>query len=255
MVPAIVIGREDSKGFPGKNLHPINDFPLFCYPLAAAISSMKVDKVYLSTDSDDMKRFSKHHFPVSTHKTILNLIDRPKELATDEALAEDVFVHAYNYIKQQNPNDKIDFVVLLFANAPCVCGKMIDNMIFKIQNPVEYLAMVVDSIATVSKYNMFSPYRMRLMANIEEHLVINFLDDNNSSCDRNDKGDFYIYDCSCAVVKSRVFDNIKEYPCPQRWLGGHIMPYKQQIPALDVDYQWQLGQVEYWWKHYDSKIS
>ena len=44
MIVSILIGRKNSKGFPGKNLVKINNKHLFLYPLEASLFSKKLTK-------------------------------------------------------------------------------------------------------------------------------------------------------------------------------------------------------------------
>ncbi len=50
-VYALLIGREESTGFPGKNVYPVLGRPMTVYPLLAAMNSKYVDEIYVSTDS------------------------------------------------------------------------------------------------------------------------------------------------------------------------------------------------------------
>ena len=59
MIIALLLGREGSEGFPGKNLYPVLGRPLMEYPLLAAIESASVDEVYVSTDSKKIKDIAK----------------------------------------------------------------------------------------------------------------------------------------------------------------------------------------------------
>ena len=232
MVIAIVIGRGGSKGMPGKNSYIINRHPMMAYPIMAARDCDQVDEVFFSTEDDKLKDIAKEYGA--------SIIDRPKELATDETLGEDVFVHAYNWVNERPLLSPIELVVLMFANAPCITSDMISEMI-KILRESD-----ADSICTVSKCNMFSPYRMRY---INDKKIVNFLRQSQFSevsCDRDSGGDFYIYDCSCAVVRPHCLEDINYGFLPQKWLGRNILPFVQETPALDVDYAYQIGQVEYW---------
>ncbi len=51
---ALLIGREGSLGFPGKNTYPVLGRPMIAYPLMAAQSSREVQRTYISTDSPDV---------------------------------------------------------------------------------------------------------------------------------------------------------------------------------------------------------
>ena len=91
MIVAILIGRGGSVGLPKKNVYPLLNRPLMSYPLLAAQNSKFVDDVYVSTDSKDIMDVAK--------KLGAKTINRPSELATSEAIIEDVFVHAYEFIR------------------------------------------------------------------------------------------------------------------------------------------------------------
>jgi len=251
MIPAIIIGRGGSKGFPGKNFTKINGFPLMSYPIMAAIDSNEIGKIYFSTEDKRLKNIALEYGA--------EIIDRPKELAVDGALGEDVFVHAYNIIGGNNyhrwnpvkgdidnSKEEIKFVVLMFANSIGVVGWMVDEMI----DILRKADGDIDSICTVSSYPAFSPYRMRKIN--KEGLLEPFVDDldwGKVDCDRDSGITSYIYDCCCAVVKPRCLENISGGLPPQRWLGKKILPYdelRNEIPCLDIDYQWQLNQVKEW---------
>ena len=93
MIVAILVGRGGSVGIPKKNVYPILNRPLMSYPILAAQNSNFIDEVYVSTDSEDIITVGK--------KLGAKIINRPPELATNEALIEDAFVHAYEFIKSQ----------------------------------------------------------------------------------------------------------------------------------------------------------
>jgi len=255
-IVAIIIGKGNSRGFPGKNFTKINGHPMMSYPIVAACGSKNIDKVYFSTEDGRLKAIAGNYYGVI-------IIDRPKELATDEALGEDVFVHAYKYIRDQNISngrrvddggtggqlweyDNIEFIVLMFANAPCITGWMLDEMIEELR---KYKG--ADSICTISKYNMFSPIRMRKFDCFLEQIpdrIVPYSREliENTNCDRDSGADAWIYDCSAAVVRPHCLEKIGEGIPPQRWLGNHIIGYKQTDPALDVDFYFQKFQVEWW---------
>ncbi len=249
MIVALEIGRKNSKGFPQKNIHQLdkNYEPLMAYPLIAAKNCKYVDEVFYSTDSKIQKEIAKQYGA--------KILNRPKELATDEALADEVFVSGYNEIRSMRASTlpDIDLIVLLFANSPCITYKMINQMIEILRENKE-----ADSICTVSKYNMFSPYRMRTISDRGKQLH-NFLADTwnkkvyeETTCDRDSSGDYYIYDCSAAVVRPRCLENIEDGMPPQKWLGNKIIPYTKyrEIPALDIDFYHQIFQIKMWLEKY-----
>ena len=60
-------------------------------PLIVAKACTLIERVYISTDSTKLKE-------IASSMGCL-LIDRPRELASKEALGEDAFVHGFNVIK------------------------------------------------------------------------------------------------------------------------------------------------------------
>ena len=76
MIAALLIGRQGSIGFPGKNTYPVMGRALMEYPLLAAMCAKEVDEVYISTDSPDIIRIGE--------KQGANIIKRPAYLCTKE---------------------------------------------------------------------------------------------------------------------------------------------------------------------------
>ena len=58
-IAALLLGREGSIGFPGKNTYPVLGRPLLLYPILAAKNSRYVDEVYFSTDSETYKKIGR----------------------------------------------------------------------------------------------------------------------------------------------------------------------------------------------------
>lgn len=237
MIAALLIGREKSIGFPGKNTYPVLGKALMEYPLLAAKKARLVDEIYVSTDSNEIKKISKKHGAI--------IIDRPAYLCTKEALGEDVFVHGYKYIKNELKKN-VELVVLLFCNAPTVTAELIDKGIKTLRDNSSY-----DSAVSVSCYNMWSPLRARKLD--KEGLLKPFVpfeafgDPRTLNCDRDSQGDVLFADMSVSIVRPRCLDNITSGLLPQRWMGQRIYPLKQS-GGLDIDYEWQIPQAEYWLK-------
>ena len=104
---------------------------------------------------------------------------------------------------------------------------------------------------TVSKYNMWSPLRARKID--ENGLLMPFVpfetfgDPRNLNCDRDSQGDVWFADMGVSIVRPRCLENLEYGLLPQKWMGQKIYPLKQW-GGLDVDYEWQIPQVEFWLK-------
>lgn len=237
MIPALLIGREGSVGFPGKNVYPVLGKPLMEYPLLAAKNAKSVDRVFISTDSEKIKAIGRAHGA--------EIIDRPDELCSKEALGEHAFVHGYESIREQT-GEEIELVVLLFCNAATILPETLDEGIAVLREHPEY-----DSAVTVSRYNMWSPLRARKEgADGLLHPFVPFEvfgDPKTLNCDRDSQGDVWFADMSVSIVRPHCLENLNDGLLPQKWMGQKIYPLKQW-GGLDVDYEWQIPQVEFWLK-------
>lgn len=238
MIVVILMGRKRSKGFPGKNLHMVLGMPLTYYPMKATKDCPQIDKAYISTDDEKLMELAE--------KKGIEIIRRPAELCSDEALGEDVYIHAYNVVKSRNKTSKIEMIVLLMCNAATITSEMISKGIKILRDNPDY-----DSATTVSKYNMWSPLRARKIG--EDGLLQPFVpfgtfdDPKTLNCDRDSQGDVWFADMGVSIVRPRCLENITDGLLPQKWMGRKIYPLKQW-GGCDIDYEWQIPQVEYWLK-------
>ncbi|MFC1585468.1 cytidylyltransferase domain-containing protein [Fibrobacterota bacterium] len=235
MIPALIIGRGKSTGFPGKNITDIVGRPLMSYPILAAKNSNHVDKVYLSTDSREIAEVGR--------KYGTELIERPDYLATNEALSQDAFKHGFETIQESIRPESIEMIILLFANGATITPGLIDEGIQSLRSHAD-----VDSAVSVSKYNMWSPLRAH---KIENDRLVPFMNPSafeSADCDRDSQGDVYFPDCSAFVVRPKCFDYDYGRP-PFPWIGRNVLPIKQW-GGLDIDYKWQYPMVEFWLKEH-----
>ncbi|MBI4342270.1 MAG: cytidylyltransferase [Candidatus Omnitrophica bacterium] len=238
MICALVLGREGSAAFPGKNVLPVLNRPLMAYPLLAAQAAESVDRVYVSTDSLRIRTIAQEHG--------VRLIDRPARLATKTALGEDAFAHGYQVIKEElaRERESIELVALLFCNAATITADLLEQGIGALRANPE-----ADSAVTVSVYNMWSPLRARRLdpdGYLKPFVPFEtFGDPATLNCDRDSQGDVYFADMSASIVRPRCLERLRDGLLPQRWMGRKILPLKQW-GGLDVDYPWQVPQVEHW---------
>ena len=235
MVIALMLGRDGSTGFPGKNTFPVLNRPMMSYPLMAAKAAKEIDEIYVSTDSPKIIEVAR--------KFGVQIIDRPTELATKSALGEDAYVHGFEHIRDLL-DEPIEMVVLLFCNAPTILGRTLDKGIQILRKNAE-----LDSAVTVSSYNMWSPIRARKIG--PDGLLHPFLplesfgELNAINCDRDSQGDIFFADMSVSLVRPRCLGNLEYGILPQRWMGQQIYPL-EQWGGCDIDYDWQVPGVEHW---------
>jgi hypothetical protein len=238
MNAALLIGREGSRGFPGKNLYPVLGRPMAAYPLLAARHARSIGATFVSTDSPRIAALGA--------KYGAEAIERPPELATPEALGEHAFQHGYREIRDRLAarGHTLDAVALLFCNGPTLVAQTIDDAVARLQSDAS-----IDSVVTVSQYNMWSPLRARrenASGLLDPFVPFEmFGDPATLNCDRDSQGDVWFADMSLSLVRPRCLERLEDGLLPQKWMGRRIAPLKQW-GGLDVDYEWQVPQVEFW---------
>ena len=241
MICSLILGRKGSVGFPGKNLHKVQGHPLAWFPMNAALKTPEIDRHFISTDDPELMRLG--------IETGFDVIERPAHLATSVALGDDAYKHGYQHICELLGR-KPDLLVLLFCNAPTVNPSLISKGIKLLhENPK------ADSAVTVSRYNMFSPVRARKIADdgtLQPYIPFEHHPDPAAiNCDRDSQGDVWFADVAVSVVRPNNLDNLEQGLLPQRWMGRNILPIHNEA-GLDMDYEWQIGQVDWWLKNYSS---
>ncbi len=233
-----MIGRKGSRGFPGKNTSKILGRSCCEYPLMAAKKSKLIDQLFVATDCNKIKKVTKKYNPI--------FIKRPKILNTNKALGDDVFKYSYLEAKKILSDKKINFIVLLFANAPSITTSMIDRGIKFLKKNKKF-----DSVVSTSLYNMWSPLRARKLDKSGKLVPFvkfeYFGNPKTLNCDRDSQGNVYFADMSLSIVRPKCLDNLKNGLLPQKWMGKKIAPLFSW-GAGDIDYKWQVPGVEYWLK-------
>ena len=230
---ALLIGKANSKGMPGKNWVNINGMPSCEYGFISGKYDKRISGHFVSTDSEEIASIGETYN--------YQLIKRPAYLATSEALTEDALVHAHKEICSQL---KYEIMVLLFANNPAINRNLLSQAITMLdENPA------ADSVFSVCKYNMFSPTRARKVSKGEIKPFIPLENFGEINSIRNSQGDVYFCDLSIQVIRSRVFDHIEEGQLPFKWQGKKSLAIYNNY-GFDIDEEWQKISIENWIKKY-----
>jgi CMP-N-acetylneuraminic acid synthetase len=113
-VLAIISARGGSKRLPQKNILLLAGKPLIVWTIEAGLNNRFIDRVVVSSDDEGILNIS-----VDAGAEI---IQRPQELATDEATSFSVIEHAYKVI-----DDEYDYTVLLQPTSPLRNSAHIDE--------------------------------------------------------------------------------------------------------------------------------
>lgn len=134
MILGLIPARGGSKGVLRKNIRPCAGKPLIAWTIEAARRSRLLDRFVVSTEDAEIAAVA--------CRWGSEVLERPAELATDEATTEDVMRHALaNY-------PQAEVLVLLQPTSPIRDRDLVDRCI------QQFLATGVDSLATgfVCKY-------------------------------------------------------------------------------------------------------
>ena len=107
---ACIFARGGSKGLPGKNVRPLGGKPLIVWSIEQALSVNRIDRVLVSTDSQEIADIAKQS---GAEVPFI----RPAELASDQSPEWLAWRHMLNFLKESEgcyPNSMIS----LPATAP-----------------------------------------------------------------------------------------------------------------------------------------
>jgi N-acylneuraminate cytidylyltransferase len=90
---AFIFARGGSKGLPGKNIKLLMGKPLIQYSVEVALKISSIDKVFVSTDDDDIAKVSNSFGAI--------VIKRPVELAQDDSPEWQAWKHAIDWVKER----------------------------------------------------------------------------------------------------------------------------------------------------------
>lgn len=104
--------RGGSKSIPLKNIKEINGRPLVYWVLDAAVQCKKIDRVYLCTDSNQIREKVQEYISIHKCGEKLLCIERPAETATDTASTESAMLYFANAYSQ------FEHIILVQATSP-----------------------------------------------------------------------------------------------------------------------------------------
>ncbi len=134
---ALIPARGGSKSIPLKNIKEMAGKPLIYWTIESALNSAKIDKVYLSTDSQEIRRVTE---AIQADK--LEVIDRNPENATDTASTESVMMEFLESHDFEN-------IVLIQATSPLLTSFDLDEAI------EQYEKSKSDSLLSVVRQSRF----------------------------------------------------------------------------------------------------
>ncbi|MBE3128769.1 MAG: acylneuraminate cytidylyltransferase family protein [Actinobacteria bacterium] len=138
--------RSGSNRIPNKNIKLLNGKPLIAYTIEVAKKSKYVNRIVVSTDSEEIAEVGKQY---GAEVPFL----RPKEISQEKSTEMQFFEHALDWFLK-NENYEPDLIVLLYPTSPFRKAESIDKAIEEmLKNPE------VDSLRSIRLCSEH-PYKM-----------------------------------------------------------------------------------------------
>ena len=208
MVLCFILARGGSKGVPQKNIKLLNEKPLITHSLDIAKKTRYIDKIFVSTEDEKIKKIC--------IENRVNVIDRPLELASDDANYLDAVKHMLNKIPEisQNP-----IIVLLETTSPI-------RKINHLKDCIELLDAETDCVATISKVKIHPAYMFR-----ENNGYLEKFDNSQKIENRQKMESLFNYNGSILITTADFLKNQKEVV-----FGGRIKGYLlDEKHSIDID--------------------
>lgn len=213
---AIIPARGGSKGLPGKNIRKINGKPLIAYTIEAAIKADCIDRVIVTTDSDEIADISKKHGAEVPFM-------RPNELASDNASAVDVYLHAIEYVMREK--EQIDKFIVLLPTAPLRTYEHIDSA---------YKLFVEKNAETLISVNEAqTPVTWYMSMNNEEYIVNAGFGDTDAMLNRQENAKYYVPNGAIYILDYNILKNDRTYYSKNT--VGYVMKVKESIDIDTLD--------------------
>lgn len=229
---AIITARRGSKSIKDKNVFEVNQQPLIYYPIQAARAAERIDKIYISTDGDEIAAVGQEHG--------CEIIWRPEELAGDSVNHGDVIRHAVHYVDEGV--DGLENVVLLLGNTVMVDGELIDTAL-------EALAEQADLDSVMTVWEAADDHPLRALE-VVDGLVQPYGDKNrNVSTERQSYPKAYYYDQGVWAFRKGCVDR-EDGPNPWWWMGKKCLPIvRNWVTGRDIHTHLDVAISKWWLDH------
>ncbi|MCX6112252.1 MAG: acylneuraminate cytidylyltransferase family protein, partial [Proteobacteria bacterium] len=149
---AVIPARGGSKGLPDKNIKKLYNKPLIVWSIEQAKESKYIDRVIVSTDSNEIAKIA------VDHGAEVPFI-RPSELAKDNTPTIDVLVHLINHL--ENNGSKYDILLLLEPTSPLRKRGDIDNAMKAFIDNYKN----ADSVISLGEVHLENPHAIKTIEN------------------------------------------------------------------------------------------
>jgi CMP-N,N'-diacetyllegionaminic acid synthase len=225
-VIAIVPARSGSKGVRDKNVISVAGFPLLAYSIAVGHLSNRVNRLILSTDSEEYADVGRRF---GAEVPFL----RPPELSGDTSTDRDFMLHAMDWIRA-NENAVPEYWVHLRPTTPLRQPETVDEAVLRLAQDPDATSLRSAHLASESPFKWFrrdeAGYLMGLTD--DDHM----LDSQNRP--RQGFPDVYIPDGYVDVVRA-------SYVTQTEFLHGDRVIGYESPPCVEVDTEEEIKLLEF----------
>lgn len=213
---AVIFARGGSKGIPGKNVKMLQGKPLIGWSIEQALSIARIERVLVSTDSEDIAEIA---LQFGAEVPFM----RPAELAADSSPEYLAWQHAAKYLSVESTEDPL-IMVSLPTTAPLRLPVDVDNCLDL------YEAGGADVVITVTDARR-SPYFNMVQANYDG--LVSLVNSTKSEISRRQDVPV-VYDMTTvAYVVSTEYVQAHKSIFDGRVKAVHVPPER----AIDIDTQ------------------
>lgn len=118
---AIIPAKGRSTRVPGKNLKDLCGKPMLAYILETARDARGIDRVIVTTDSEEVQK-------VAVEYGVESPFIRPEELTADDVTTREVLQHTLDWY-EDNHDERPDYVLLLYPTSPLLKKERVEEAI------------------------------------------------------------------------------------------------------------------------------
>lgn len=211
-IVCIIPARGGSKGIPNKNLADLEGKPLLEWSIAGAKASHGVDRVIVSTDSDEIAILACKCGAEVPYM-------RPEQLAGDEIHAVHVVLHALDWLEQEE-NYRPAGAMMLLPTSPLRLLADIDGVVDLFRNKK---APSVVGVVDLGKY-------MTNLRYIDNRRLIGVAPDENPNAQRQGLNKLFAVNGSIFLARSDVLRNEETFHA-----NGALAYVMDSLSSIDIN--------------------
>ena len=225
-VIAIIPARSGSKSIIDKNIINLNGHPLLAFSIAAAKLSTQIDRIIVSTDSEDYAIIARKY---GAEVPFI----RPKEISTDSCIDRDFLIHAIEWLESNEKNCP-EFWVHLRPTTPIRDPKVLDRAVNVFLNNNIATSLRSGHKAPESPLKWFTKNNEGYF----ESILSNTYKNEAYNLPKEEFEDIYIPNGYIDILKKSFLENNKEIH------GGKILAFESPV-CTEVDSVDELKYIQY----------